>query len=168
MTSEVVAGAMALKMLCWEGPFLRAITGSRAQEEREMMRIARIRALNFALVFAAGPIMALAMFSVAAYHYQELSVPSLYYALALLNLPRVSMTNWFVMGGWCVCGLRRGAGQGAGGGGRCVCAGGCSAAPRCAAGWRVRAEDAGGQLRVWARPAGAQAPQARPGASSAG
>ncbi len=63
-----------------------------------MMRIARIRALTFAMVFAAGPVMALVMFAVAAYRYSELSVASLYYALALLNLPRVSMTNWFVMG----------------------------------------------------------------------
>ncbi len=100
MESEVVAGALAMKMLSWEKPFLEAIIGTRAAEAAQLMRMARIRAVNFALVFLAGPVMSLALFSVAAYFYGPLRVSSVFYVLSLLNLPRVSMTNWFVMGGW--------------------------------------------------------------------
>lgn len=57
-------GSLAMKMLGWEDPFAAALRRIRARETHYSRRMARIRALNFALQFCITPIVAFVTFAV--------------------------------------------------------------------------------------------------------
>ncbi|GBF93736.1 hypothetical protein Rsub_06068 [Raphidocelis subcapitata] len=98
LTGEVISGALAMKMLGWEDPFTAAICGIRRQEVKHSGRMAQIRALNLALQFAMTPVVAFVTFATYRAMNGELNVPSVFYALSLLNLPKLTMVYFFVLG----------------------------------------------------------------------
>lgn len=98
LTGEVISGALAMKMLGWEDPFTAAICDIRKQEVRHSGRMAQIRALNLALQFAMTPVVAFVTFATYRALNGELNVPSVFYALSLLNLPKLTMVYFFVLG----------------------------------------------------------------------
>jgi ACR3 family arsenite efflux pump ArsB len=62
-----------MKMLSWELPFVKVLSGIRRQEAQQVRKMARIRAVNMALNFAITPIVAFSTFAVYRYElvYQE-------------------------------------------------------------------------------------------------
>lgn len=89
LTSEALNGVLAAKMLVWEAPLLRALGALRAAEAAPLRRMARIRAANQALSWAVAPLSALGVFGVARAVGDELSVPTVFYAIALLSIPKL-------------------------------------------------------------------------------
>jgi ATP-binding cassette subfamily C (CFTR/MRP) protein 4 len=89
LTGEVIQGALAMKMLGWEDPFTAAICKIRSQEVRYAGRMAQIRGLNLALQFAMTPVATFTTFAVYYALGGTLSLPSVFYVLSLLHLPKV-------------------------------------------------------------------------------
>jgi len=97
LASEVIQGALAMKMLGWERPIAKAMDSIRSSEASWIMRMAAIRGVNNALQFAITPVVAFATFSVYRATKGVLDVPSVFYALSLLQLPRLFMVQFFIM-----------------------------------------------------------------------
>lgn len=97
LMSEAVNGVLAAKMLGWEGDLLGRLGALRAAEGRQLARSARIRASNMALSWAAAPLSALGAFGVARALGRQLTMPDVYFNVALLAIPKL-----------CECGLREG------------------------------------------------------------
>jgi ATP-binding cassette subfamily C (CFTR/MRP) protein 4 len=57
-------GCLAMKMLAWEAPFTRSISGIRQKEVAFSGRMAQIRGLNLSLQFCMTPVVAFITFSV--------------------------------------------------------------------------------------------------------
>jgi hypothetical protein len=93
LTGEVVEGILAAKMLAWEAPFTSALAAIRQRETSFSRRMARIRAVNFALQFAITPIVSFVTFGVYRARNGTLSVSSVFYALSLLHLPKLYMVR---------------------------------------------------------------------------
>jgi hypothetical protein len=67
-----------MKMLSWELPFVKVLSGIRRQEAQQVRKMARIRAINMALNFAITPIIAFSTFAV---YRQGIMLPSSAYFL---------------------------------------------------------------------------------------
>lgn len=89
LTGEVIQGALAMKMLGWEDPFTAAICKIRSQEVKYAGRMAQIKGLNLALQFAMTPVATFTTFAVYYALGGTLSLPSVFYVLSLLHLPKV-------------------------------------------------------------------------------
>eukprot|EP00798_Chlamydomonas_sp_ICE-L_P022325 gene22325-29401_t len=98
LAGEAINGALAMKMLSWEKPIANALRKLRAAEASHIRHMAYIKACNLALQFAVTPLVAFATFSVARAVHGELDVPKVFYALSLLNLPKLYMIQFFVTG----------------------------------------------------------------------
>lgn len=98
LTGEVVQGSLAMKMLAWEGPFTEAINNIRKQEVSFSSRMAQIKGLNFALQFCVTPVVSFITFGVYKALNGQLNVPSVFYALALMQLPKLYTVYFFVLG----------------------------------------------------------------------
>lgn len=57
-------GCLAMKMLAWEDPFTKSISGIRRKEVSFSGRMAQIRGLNLSLQFCMTPVVAFVTFSV--------------------------------------------------------------------------------------------------------
>jgi hypothetical protein len=99
LASEMVQGSLAMKMLSWESPVYERLTAIRRQENRYQFKTAHIRACNTALQFIVTPLVSFATFATFRARGGTLTVPSVFYALSLLSLPRLYMVNFFVLGG---------------------------------------------------------------------
>ena len=89
LASEAIGGVLAAKMLGWEGPLLQRLAALRAAEARQLRRMASIRAANMALSWAVAPLSALGAFGVARALGRQLSMPDVYYVVALLSIPKL-------------------------------------------------------------------------------
>jgi ATP-binding cassette subfamily C (CFTR/MRP) protein 4 len=98
LTGEVIQGALAMKMLGWEEPFAKAICNIRGQEVHFAGRMAQIRGLNLALQFCMTPVASFTTFAVYYALNKSLSLPSIFYVLSLLHLPKLYMVYFFVLG----------------------------------------------------------------------
>lgn len=98
LESEAINGALAMKMLGWEDPFNDALKKIRHQEQHYLLHMSRIRALNMALQFLITPLVAFITFSTYRALNGTLDVPRVFYALALLHLPKLFMILFFVSG----------------------------------------------------------------------
>jgi ATP-binding cassette subfamily C (CFTR/MRP) protein 4 len=102
LTGEVIQGALAMKMLGWEDPFTAAICKIRSQEVKYAGRMAQIKGLNLALQFAMTPVATFTTFAVYYALGGTLSLPSVFYVLSLLHLPKVRVCAGRSQG--CICG----------------------------------------------------------------
>jgi hypothetical protein len=98
LASEMVQGSLAMKMLSWESPVYDRLTSIRRQENKYQFKTAHIRACNTALQFIVTPLVSFATFATFRARGGTLTVPSVFYALSLLSLPRLYMVNFFVLG----------------------------------------------------------------------
>lgn len=103
---EAISGALAMKMLGWEEPLCMLAQSVRRRELQFLKRTARIKACNMALQFSTTPIVSFITFSVAQRMKGDLNVPSVFYALSLLHLLKLTMMNLFVLGVQCLTELR--------------------------------------------------------------
>jgi ABC-type multidrug transport system fused ATPase/permease subunit len=97
VTSEVINGALAVKMLAWESPVADKINAIRDQEAKHLKRMSNIRGANNALTFCCVPATAFVTFASAAAFNGSINIPSVFYCLSLLALPRLYMVQFFVM-----------------------------------------------------------------------
>eukprot|EP00879_Flechtneria_rotunda_P017481 GHRR01018328.1.p1 GENE.GHRR01018328.1~~GHRR01018328.1.p1 ORF type:complete len:1541 (+),score=583.94 GHRR01018328.1:446-5068(+) len=98
LTGEVVQGCLAMKMLGWEDSFAKAICAIRGREVSYSQRMAQIRGLNITLQFIMTPVVAFVTFSVYKALNGTLYLPSVFYALSLLNLPKLFLVYFAVLG----------------------------------------------------------------------
>eukprot|EP00878_Enallax_costatus_P014214 GHUV01014868.1.p1 GENE.GHUV01014868.1~~GHUV01014868.1.p1 ORF type:complete len:677 (+),score=122.01 GHUV01014868.1:181-2211(+) len=98
LTGEVIQGCLAMKMLGWEEPFTKTISGIRKREVSFAGRMVQIRGLNLTLQFCMTPIVAFVTFSVYRAMHGTLYLPSVFYALSLLNLPKLYLVYFAVIG----------------------------------------------------------------------
>jgi ABC-type multidrug transport system fused ATPase/permease subunit len=98
LTGEALGGVLACKMLAWEAPLLAALAALRAREAGFIRRMNRIRAANMALSYAITPLVSLITFATARSTADALTVPDVFYALALLSLPKLYMCDFFTHG----------------------------------------------------------------------
>ncbi|DBA68013.1 TPA: hypothetical protein ACH3X2_014044 [Trebouxia sp. C0005] len=96
LAGEAIAGSLAVKMLGWEDAMLKLLKGIRAKETSFAIRMARIRAMNMALYFFITPLVSFIVFTVVHVQGKALDIASVFYALALLHLPKLSMAQNFV------------------------------------------------------------------------
>ncbi|DBA75192.1 TPA: hypothetical protein ACH3X1_010497 [Trebouxia sp. C0004] len=96
LAGEVIAGSLAVKMLGWEDAMLKLLKEIRAKETSYAIRMARIRAMNMALYFFITPLVSFIVFTVVHVQGKALDIASVFYALALLHLPKLSMAQNFV------------------------------------------------------------------------
>lgn len=87
-----------MKMLGWEEPFMKSINDIRKKEVSFSGRMAQIRGLNLTLQFCMTPIVAFVTFSVYRALHGTLYLPSVFYALSLLNLPKLYLVYFAVIG----------------------------------------------------------------------
>ncbi|GAX75678.1 hypothetical protein CEUSTIGMA_g3121.t1 [Chlamydomonas eustigma] len=97
LSSEVIQGALAMKMLSWERPVSKSLCSIRKAEAGCINQMARIRAVNNALTVCITPVVAFATFATFRACNGTLSIASAFYALSLLALPRLSMVQFFIM-----------------------------------------------------------------------
>ncbi|KAJ9515463.1 hypothetical protein QJQ45_016472 [Haematococcus lacustris] len=100
LAGEAIQGALACKMLGWEGSLALALQQLRRQEAHHVSRMARIRAVNMAIQFVISSLVTFAAFAVYRARNGTLQVSSAFYALSLLLLPRRTMSA-FVSGKDC-------------------------------------------------------------------
>ena len=91
LASEAVQGALAMKMLSWQAPIAEALRAIRRAEAGHVRQMARIRAFNNALNWCVTPVVAFATFAVFRACNGTLNIPSVFYALSLLALPKLYM-----------------------------------------------------------------------------
>ncbi|CAG9463350.1 unnamed protein product [Pedinophyceae sp. YPF-701] len=96
LAGEAIAGALAVKFAAWEAPLARQLAGLRSKEHSVLRKRALIVATNFSVQFMIVPLVAFLTFTTARMVGKELSVPSVFYTMALLNLPRLWMAIFFV------------------------------------------------------------------------
>ncbi|RMZ52713.1 hypothetical protein APUTEX25_000832 [Auxenochlorella protothecoides] len=96
LTSEALSGVLAAKMLGWEDGLLARIHAVRGREQGFVRAQARIRALNMGLAFAISPVAALITFATARGTGHVLTVANVFYTIALLQLPKLYMADFFV------------------------------------------------------------------------
>lgn len=106
LTGEAISGILACKMLAWEGPLLEHIRAIRSREAFYIRRMNAIRALNMAISYGISPIMSVITFATARGTGAELTVANVFYSLALLNLLKLSIGEFFVHGVECTSELR--------------------------------------------------------------
>lgn len=87
-----------MKMLDWEEPFTKTISRIRKREVSFAGRMAQIRGLNLTLQFCMTPIVSFVTFSVYRAMHGTLYLPSVFYALSLLNLPKLYLVYFAVIG----------------------------------------------------------------------
>jgi ABC-type multidrug transport system fused ATPase/permease subunit len=97
LASEMVNGSLGMKFLSWEAPVYERLTAIRQQENLPQFKTARIRACNTALQFLVTPLVSFATFGTFRARGGVLSVPSVFFCLSLLSLPRLYMVNFFVL-----------------------------------------------------------------------
>ena len=97
LTSEVINGALAVKMLSWEVPVAEKINKIRSEESKYLKKMANIKGSNSALTFCCVPAAAFVTFFSAAYFNGSINIPSVFFCLSLLALPRLYMVQFFVM-----------------------------------------------------------------------
>ncbi|KAF6260228.1 P-loop containing nucleoside triphosphate hydrolase protein [Scenedesmus sp. NREL 46B-D3] len=85
LTGEVIQGCLAMKMLAWEDPFSRSISGIRQK---------RLLSAGFCMT----PVVAFVTFSVYIAMGSKLNLPSVFYALSLLRLPQLYLVYFAVIG----------------------------------------------------------------------
>ena len=108
LTGEAISGILACKMMAWEVPLLAQLQAIRTRETKYIRRMNSIRALNMALSYAITPVVSLITFATARYTGSQLTVANIFYALALLALPKLYMCEFFVHAVECVSELRVG------------------------------------------------------------
>jgi ABC-type multidrug transport system fused ATPase/permease subunit len=96
LTGEAISGILACKMLAWEPFLLDRIRAIRRAETSYIAKTNAIRAANMALSYAITPLCSLITFATARGTGAELTVANVFYALALLSLPKLSMCDFFV------------------------------------------------------------------------
>lgn len=106
LTSEAISGILACKMLAWEDPLYEDILAIRRKEAKYIARMNAIRAMNMALSYAITPVVSLITFATARGTGAQLTVANVFYALALLNLPKLYMCEFFVHAVECCSELR--------------------------------------------------------------
>ncbi|MEW5316893.1 MAG: hypothetical protein WDW38_008234 [Sanguina aurantia] len=94
LCSEAISGALAMKMLGWEAPLSSQLAAIRRREGAALMAMASIRAVNMAIQFGVTPIISFITFATYRAMNGQLDVPRVFYALALLSLPRRSMSSF--------------------------------------------------------------------------
>eukprot|EP00798_Chlamydomonas_sp_ICE-L_P019162 gene19162-25771_t len=97
VASEAVQGNMAIKMLGWEDLFGNAIKKRRKSEAHYIARSVRIRAANSAITFVSLPVVSLCTFSVAWAMGTTFDVSTVFYIVALLGLPRLTVAQLLPM-----------------------------------------------------------------------
>jgi len=96
VTSEAVHGILATKMSRWEGVLAAVVQGYRRNERKWIQRFAAIKACNMALSASVTALSALLLFGVVYVQGEELTLPKVFYALALLALPRLYFDFFFL------------------------------------------------------------------------
>ncbi|GAX82138.1 hypothetical protein CEUSTIGMA_g9566.t1 [Chlamydomonas eustigma] len=97
LTSELIQGALAVKMLSWEKLFCQKLAGMRAGEAVHVAAMNRIRVLNTAMLFIVAPLVSFTAFGTYRLFHTTLSVPTVFYCLSLFQLPRTSMVVGFTL-----------------------------------------------------------------------
>lgn len=98
-TSEVCTGILPVKMHCFETAFKDRLGRLRAAEESSLRTVTTLRASNAALFFAAPLVSSFALFATyvqLGMHEGVLTQARVFYAIALLQLPRLWMVNFFL------------------------------------------------------------------------
>lgn len=98
LTSEAISGVLACKTLSWEEPLFDAISSARNKEAYYIKQMNTVRAMNMAFTFSIAPLASLITFATARGTGSELTVANIFYAIALLNLPKQYMAEFFVLG----------------------------------------------------------------------
>lgn len=98
LTGEAITGITAFKMLAWEKPLYLEILKVRQKEQVYIGRMNMIRATNMALSFAIMPLVSFITFTVARYTIplEDFTVSSVFFAVSLLALPKLTMCEFFV------------------------------------------------------------------------
>lgn len=96
LTGEAISGILACKMLAWEPSLLDRIRAIRRKETSYIAKTNAIRAANMALSYAITPLCSLITFATARSTGAQLTVANVFFALALLSLPKLSMCDFFV------------------------------------------------------------------------
>lgn len=96
LASEAIQGSLAMKMLSWEKPIADTLCSIRDAEASFIVQMARIKAVNNALYFCITPVVAFCTFAVYRALNGTLNVPSVFYALSLLALPKLYMVLFFI------------------------------------------------------------------------
>ena len=94
-TSEGIEGILAFKMLAWEGPLVNNLRKLRKIELETLTQTSFIKAINMSLTWCVGPVSSLCCFATSRYTGANLTVANIFYAIALLNLLRLSMGEFF-------------------------------------------------------------------------
>ena len=108
LTGEAISGILASKMLAWEEPLLEHLGAIRTREAGFIAQMNRIRAFNMALSYAITPVVSVITFATARGTGAHLTVPNVFYSLALLSLPKLYCAEFFVHAVECVSELRIG------------------------------------------------------------
>ncbi|GJP82054.1 hypothetical protein CLOP_g12179, partial [Closterium sp. NIES-67] len=98
MTGEVLSGILAVKMFAWEAPFSTFIQSIRNRERTNIERAASIKAFNKAVNFMASSLVALLIFATYSLQGGRLQPSTVFYVIALVQLPRQWMCVLFSMG----------------------------------------------------------------------
>jgi ATP-binding cassette subfamily C (CFTR/MRP) protein 4 len=77
-----------MKMLAWEAPFTRSISGIRQKEVAFSGRMAQIRGLNLSLQFCMTPVVAFVTFSVYIAMGNKVSSPRVFQLTSILSSVR--------------------------------------------------------------------------------
>lgn len=96
VTSEAVHGILATKMSRWEKVLAGVVEEYRRNEMKWIQRFAAIKGCNMALSASVTALSALLLFGVAYAQGEELTLPKVFYALALLALPRLYFDFFFL------------------------------------------------------------------------
>ncbi|RKP21464.1 P-loop containing nucleoside triphosphate hydrolase protein [Rozella allomycis CSF55] len=93
--SDLFHGIMIVKYYSWEEPFLKYINEIRNKETRYLFKASWMKAMNEALFFASPVMISLVSFGTAYLAGEQLEPSSIFSSLALLNVIRLTMTNFF-------------------------------------------------------------------------
>ena len=92
LTGEVISGALSVKLLSWEALFCNLLDQLRGGEAKFLHHMNRVRTLNTSLLFLLPPVVSFATFAVyRGMGNTHLDVPTVFFVLALFQLPRTSL-----------------------------------------------------------------------------
>jgi ATP-binding cassette subfamily C (CFTR/MRP) protein 1 len=92
LTGEIISGILSVKLLSWEILFANLLDQLRSGEAKFLHHMNRVRTLNTSLLFLLPPLVSFATFAVyRGIGNTHLDVPTVFFVLALFQLPRTSL-----------------------------------------------------------------------------